>query len=114
MLERVYSATSLNIAIQDGADAGQSVPHVHCHIIPRKKADLDDRGGSDAIYGMMEGEEGDVGKHQREQEQNGRPQFPRVDADEDRKPRSKEDMQKEAEWLAGEMEQEEQRDLGKL
>ncbi|KAJ6177833.1 Histidine triad (HIT) protein [Penicillium mononematosum] len=40
MLERIYGATSLNIAIQDGAHAGQSVPHVHAHIIPRKAADL--------------------------------------------------------------------------
>ncbi|KAL5332802.1 HIT-like domain-containing protein [Aspergillus crustosus] len=36
MIERVYGATSLNIAIQDGPEAGQSVPHVHAHIIPRR------------------------------------------------------------------------------
>ena len=28
---------SFNIAIQDGKEAGQTVPHVHCHIIPRVK-----------------------------------------------------------------------------
>ena len=51
MVERVFSASSLNIAIQDGVDAGQSVPHVHAHIIPRKKDDLEEKGGTDAIYG---------------------------------------------------------------
>ena len=32
---QVYKASSLNIAVQDGEDAGQSVAHVHVHIIPR-------------------------------------------------------------------------------
>ena len=36
VLEKYYSADALNIAIQDGKDAGQSVPHVHVHILPRK------------------------------------------------------------------------------
>jgi bis(5'-adenosyl)-triphosphatase len=35
-IERHYSATAMNVAIQDGKDAGQSVPHVHVHILPRK------------------------------------------------------------------------------
>ncbi|CCD24079.1 bis(5'-adenosyl)-triphosphatase NDAI_0C04190 [Naumovozyma dairenensis CBS 421] len=30
-----YKADSLNISIQDGPEAGQSVPHLHTHIIPR-------------------------------------------------------------------------------
>lgn len=29
---------SFNLAIQDGEEAGQTVPHVHCHIIPRTRA----------------------------------------------------------------------------
>ena len=102
MIERVYNATSLNIAMQDGADAGQTVPHVHTHIIPRKNADLDDRGGSDAIYGILEGEEGDVGKHLRKNA-GDRPKFPKVD-NEARKPRSEEEMAAEARKLAQEME----------
>ena len=102
-IERVYKASSLNIAMQDGADAGQSVPHVHTHIIPRKAADLDNRGGSDAIYGMLEGEEGDVGKHLKERGDRRRPQFPKVD-ESTRHPRSEEDMAEEAEMLAREME----------
>lgn len=111
MVERVFNASSLNIAIQDGIDAGQSVPHVHAHIIPRQKADLDARGGTDAIYDMMQGEEGDLNKQLRQKEaaetgQNGyRGQFPAVDNDA-RQPRSDEEMHKEAEWLAEEMQKE--------
>ena len=100
MVERVYNASSLNIAIQDGFDAGQSVPHLHTHIIPRHAADLDERGGSNAIYGMLEGEEGDVGNHLQTRQ---RPKFPKVD-EEGRKPRSEAEMVEEARWLALEME----------
>lgn len=124
MIERVYGATSLNIAIQDGVDAGQSVPHVHTHIIPRKKADLDHKGGTDAIYGMLDGEEGNLGRIQLElqlqkninaQQANSRDtmltegtrrsNFPAVD-NESRTPRSQEDMEREAIMLAAEMEKE--------
>lgn len=118
MIERVYGASSLNIAIQDGVDAGQSVPHVHTHIIPRRRADLDHKGGTDAIYEMLDGEEGDIGKIQREvMQKNGgaegdgtsknkrRSNFPAVD-DESRAPRSEEEMAQEAANLAKEMEKE--------
>ncbi|CRG86939.1 DNA repair protein rhp42 [Talaromyces islandicus] len=119
MIERVFGASSLNIAIQDGIDAGQSVAHVHTHIIPRRKADLDHKGGTDAIYGMLDGEEGDMGKIQRQllkvaenddnDERKGgsrrRTDFPAVD-NEARTPRSDEDMEREAQMLAKEMERE--------
>ena len=101
MLERVYGASSLNIAIQDGVDAGQSVPHLHTHIIPRKKQDLEDKGGNDAIYSMLEGKEGDIGKYLQEGA-GARPKFPTVD-DEARQPRSKAQMAEEAQRLAMEM-----------
>ena len=111
MVERVFAASSLNIAIQDGVDAGQSVPHVHAHIIPRKKDDLEHRGGTDAIYEMMESEEAHLGKQMKQKEEAAqaelaenrkRGNFPAVDND-SRKPRSDEEMQKEAKWLAEEM-----------
>ncbi|EED20746.1 HIT domain protein [Talaromyces stipitatus ATCC 10500] len=118
IIERVYGATSLNIAIQDGVDAGQSVPHVHTHIIPRKKADLDHKGGTDAIYEMLDGEEGDIWKIQKEfkqlqeslalgttGEKKRRTNFPAVD-NESRTPRTAEDMEQEAVMLAAEMEME--------
>ncbi|KAJ8609226.1 hypothetical protein MRB53_039262 [Persea americana] len=97
LVERLYSATALNIAIQDGRAAGQSVPHVHAHVIPRKDADLDSCGGSDAIYDMLDGEDGDLAKHQRE-----RQRFPKPD-ETDRVARSDDEMAKEAEWLHKEM-----------
>ena len=98
MIEHVYKATSLNIAMQDGVDAGQSVPHVHVHVIPRHKADLDEKGGSDAIYGMLDGEEGDIGGQLRARS-NRQAQFPAVD-NEARKPRSEAEMSEEAGMLA--------------
>jgi bis(5'-adenosyl)-triphosphatase len=119
MIERVFGASSLNIAIQDGVDAGQSVAHVHTHIIPRRKADLDHKGGTDAIYGMLDGEEGDMSRIQRQllkvaddeagtaldKDTKRRTGFPAVD-NEARTPRSDEDMEREAQMLAKEMEQE--------
>ena len=36
ILKLVYGAKGFNVAIQDGKDAGQSVPHVHVHVIPRR------------------------------------------------------------------------------
>jgi bis(5'-adenosyl)-triphosphatase len=105
MVERVFDATSLNIAIQDGVDAGQSVPHVHAHIIPRKKADLEEKGGTDAIYEMLEGKEGDLNKQLTDKERAAteeRAKFPIVDND-SRKPRSDDEMRREAQWLAEEM-----------
>lgn len=101
-IERLFHASALNIAIQDGQDAGQSVPHVHAHIIPRRKADLP---APDAIYEMMESEDGDLARQlkKRDADETQRAKFPAVDADEHRKPRSDEEMNKEAEWLAEEM-----------
>lgn len=39
-LENAYNADALNIAMQDGVHAGQSVPHVHVHILPRRAGDF--------------------------------------------------------------------------
>ena len=97
----MYHASSLNIAIQDGVEAGQSVPHVHTHIIPRKRSDLDHQGGSDAIYGMLDGDEGNIGRHQYDWVQQ-RPKFPAVD-NETRAPRGEAEMAQEASMLAREM-----------
>jgi bis(5'-adenosyl)-triphosphatase len=101
MVERVFEASALNIALQDGIDAGQSVPHVHTHIIPRKNQDLESKGGNDAIYGMLEGEEGDVGKHLKERD-GERPKFPKVD-EASREPRTQEEMNAEADFFRKEM-----------
>jgi bis(5'-adenosyl)-triphosphatase len=97
MVERVFEGTSLNIAIQDGAQAGQSVAHLHTHIIPRKRQDLPN---TDDIYKRMDGVEGNVGQYLSDAE---RGHFPAVDSDDSRPPRSMQEMAHEAQWLAEEM-----------
>lgn len=107
MIERVYSASALNVAIQDGLDAGQSVPHVHVHIIPRQSNDLQDRGGGDRIYDMMDSEAGNLGKdfldmqRLRSQRSNHREFISGPDSD--RRPRSEDEMSTEATRLRQEM-----------
>ncbi|OEU06280.1 HIT-like protein [Fragilariopsis cylindrus CCMP1102] len=43
--------TAFNIAVQDGQDAGQSIPHVHVHILPRSSNDFKN---NDEIYDKLE------------------------------------------------------------
>lgn len=46
MLDTFYQPDAYNIGINDGPAAGQTVPHVHIHLIPRYVGDCDDpRGG---------------------------------------------------------------------
>jgi len=45
-LDRQFRPAGYNIGINDGAAAGQTVPHLHIHLIPRYEGDRDDpRGG---------------------------------------------------------------------
>lgn len=117
MLERVYKADALNVAVQDGAEAGQSVNHVHVHIIPRRKGDCDE-GKGDEIYERMDGKEGNLGRvweeYQRLQksrqemeekmEKGGGRDFEQDDSK--RVNRTEEEMRNEATMLAEEMEKE--------
>merc|ERR1712071_456011 len=40
-LETHFKAEALTISMQDGKAAGQSVAHVHWHILPRKEGDFE-------------------------------------------------------------------------
>lgn len=37
---RIHSTTSSTVNVQNGAFSGQTVPHVHCHIMPRHEGDF--------------------------------------------------------------------------
>jgi diadenosine tetraphosphate (Ap4A) HIT family hydrolase len=40
------SVTSFNVGVNAGADAGQTIFHVHVHLIPRRSGDVEEpRGG---------------------------------------------------------------------
>ena len=41
ILKDHHQATAFNVAVQDGKAAGQSVPHVHVHVLPRKGGDFE-------------------------------------------------------------------------
>jgi diadenosine tetraphosphate (Ap4A) HIT family hydrolase len=46
VLGEEFKPDGYNIGINDGPTAGQTVPHLHMHLIPRYEGDLDDpRGG---------------------------------------------------------------------
>ncbi|PKU70242.1 bifunctional bis(5'-adenosyl)-triphosphatase/adenylylsulfatase FHIT-like [Dendrobium catenatum] len=64
---------------QDGPQAGQTVPHVHIHIIPRKSGDFEK---NDEIYDAI-----DVKEKQLKE---------KLDLDIDRKDRTFEEMSREA------------------
>ncbi|KAI0136125.1 HIT domain-containing protein [Hypoxylon sp. NC0597] len=101
-------AGSFNIAIQDGAEAGQTVAHVHVHVIPRIRGATakEGPGPGDQIYESMAAEEGNVGGALWDRELKkflsrlgDRPEpggsFPSIE-DSERHPRSAEEMEAEA------------------
>lgn len=60
---RSPEAGAFNIAIQDGVEAGQTVSHLHVHVIPRiRGATAKEKAGpGDQIYESMAAEDGNVG-----------------------------------------------------
>lgn len=44
LLSRAFSADGFDWTVQDGAAAGQTVPHLHLHVIPRHSGDLPEPG----------------------------------------------------------------------
>lgn len=55
-------ADSLTVTVQDGASAGQTVPHVHIHVMPRWPTDKfnSGRSGNDAVYKAIDESETDM------------------------------------------------------
>ncbi|XP_020253683.1 bifunctional bis(5'-adenosyl)-triphosphatase/adenylylsulfatase FHIT [Asparagus officinalis] len=78
-LEQYHEASSLTFGIQDGPQAGQTVPHVHIHVIPRKKGDFEK---NDEIYEAMDVKEKELKD--------------KLDLDIERKDRSFDEMAREA------------------
>jgi bis(5'-adenosyl)-triphosphatase len=52
VLRKQYKCTAFNVAVQDGRAAGQSVPHVHVHILPRYESLDFER--NDQVYDELE------------------------------------------------------------
>ncbi|XP_076845313.1 bis(5'-adenosyl)-triphosphatase isoform X2 [Brachyhypopomus gauderio] len=58
VVEKHFGASSLTVAIQDGPEAGQTVKHLHVHVLPRKAGDFE---RNDSIYDELQ-------KHDKEDE----------------------------------------------
>ncbi|RYP38963.1 hypothetical protein DL768_010746 [Monosporascus sp. mg162] len=97
-------AGSFNIAIQDGSGAGQTVAHLHVHVIPRIAGwtDKDINTVGDAIYQRMASEDGNVGGALWDRDRRPVPggAFAPIE-DATRRPRSMEEMEAEAELFRG-------------
>ncbi len=49
-----FGAEGLQFAVQDGAAAGQTVPHFHVHVLPRRPGDF---ARNDDVYAAVESSE---------------------------------------------------------
>ncbi|XP_062556274.1 nitrilase and fragile histidine triad fusion protein NitFhit [Armigeres subalbatus] len=61
--ERLYNGSSSTVTVQDGPEAGQTVFHVHCHVMPRHEGDFPE---NDQIYG-------ELNRHDKQPERPRRP-----------------------------------------
>jgi len=52
-VEHDFKADSMSLVIQDGPAAGQSIPHVHIHVLPRRFFDTGDLEHNDEVYDMI-------------------------------------------------------------
>lgn len=45
ILDREFNPDGYNIGVNNGEDAGQSIPHLHVHLIPRYQGDVENPKG---------------------------------------------------------------------
>lgn len=83
ILEGKYKTDALTLSMQDGLAAGQTVNHVHVHVIPRCPGDFK---RNDEIYDKLD-------KHDASRIEDQRNAIP---DDENRRPRTKQEMWDEA------------------
>ena len=62
VVESHFAATACTFCVQDGPDAGQTIAHVHAHVLPRRAGDFE---RNDDIYDELakhdKGEEAEKG-----------------------------------------------------
>ncbi|XP_074645419.1 deaminated glutathione amidase-like [Tubulanus polymorphus] len=66
VIEQIYNTSSCSLVIQDGPDAGQSVNHLHIHILPRKPGDFEN---NDDLYTTLESHDKDMKSGTRTEEE---------------------------------------------
>ncbi len=95
VVEKEYRAESLTFSVQDGAAAGQTVPHCHLHILPRRFGDFQP---NDLVYDELDKHElyEALGDHFKEKTRRS---SIKMDAEEGRVARTQEEMESEARWL---------------
>lgn len=93
VIEKHHLASSLTLTIQDGPEAGQTVPHVHVHVLPRKSGDFEK---NDEIYDVIDDSEKELAS---ELDLSSKKKAEKLDLDKERKPRTPEEMAEEAATL---------------
>ena len=100
MIEKHFEASSLTFAIQDGPAAGQTVPHVHIHVLPRRVGDFEN---NDEIYDAIDGASAEFStaaeSHHQVNKEQKLPAGEPLDLDKQRQPRTSEEMAAEANVL---------------
>ncbi|KAF4573295.1 hypothetical protein EYR40_003624 [Pleurotus pulmonarius] len=101
VVERAYGADGLTVACQDGKAAGQTMPHVHFHILPRKLQGDRFSKNNDEVYPAIEQSEAELSTKYESNTPGPVMEGIKMDADEDRVARTLGEMEEEARWLRG-------------